>query len=153
MEIRKLSEFLRGAKENTYASEKAEKVTSLRPGSNDYEYSEGNLVYHDTYFGGSYFIGEEIVYESGKPVWGMNYNGYVIGENVTEADIDKSLRPALKALDDEIIPVRGPKEFINDNYKYSNVVTGRLDRFEGREEITRDDKLIYYAVYHGGMIK
>jgi len=153
MDIRTLTVFLKQANKATYASEKAKKVVSLRPGSRDYEYSEGHLTYHDTYFGGAYFIGEEIVYEHDKPMWGMNYNGFVIDETVTEAEIDKSLRSALKQDYDDMIPVRGPKNYKIENYEYKNSITGDLSRFEGREDIFKDGKLIYYAVFHGGMIK
>ncbi len=153
MDIEKLSAFLKRAKKNTYASEVAVKVTSQRPGSRDYEYIEGDLIYHDTYFGGTQFIGEEIVYENGKPTWGMNYNGYVLDNTVTEAEIDKSLRGALKQDYEDVIPVRGPRKFSVDNYEYTNKVSGDLMRFEGREEITKDNRAIYYALFHGGIIK
>lgn len=153
MDNQELSEFLKKAKKSTYASESAPKVASSRVESKDYEYAEGDWLYHDTYFGGVSFIGEEVAYKAGKPVWGMNYNGFVVGKNVTEEDIDRSLRPALQVFNDEIIPVRGPEEFINENYKYTNNLKGDLSCFEGREEIVKAGQVIYYAVYHGGYIK
>ena len=153
MTIDELTNFLKIAKKNTYASEIAKKSPSQRPGSKDYEYVDGSLTYHDTYFGGANFIGEEIVYEKNKPKWGMNYNGYVVDETVTEEEIDKSLRVALKQEYIDIIPVRGPKNFKVENYEYKNDVSGSLSRFEGREEILKDGNLIYFAVFHGGLIK
>lgn len=153
MTINELSSFLKIAKKNTYALETAKKSPSQRPGSKDYEYLEGDFVYHDTYFGGVNFIGEEIVYEKDEPFWGMNYNGYVVDETITEAEIDKSLRGALKQEYVDIIPVRGPKNFKIENYEYKNTVSGELDRFAGREEIFKDSQLIYFALFHGGMIK
>ena len=152
MGIEKLSAFLKRAKKSTYASETAVKAAPQRPDSQDYEYIEDDLVYHDTYFGGTQFIGEEIVYDNSKPVWGMNYNGYVLDNTVTEAEIDKSLRGALKQDYENVIPVRGPLKFAVDNYEYTNKVDGDLARFEGREEIKKDGKPIYYAVFHGGVI-
>ena len=154
MNTDQLSEFLKKAKKYTYVSEDAKKVASQRPSSKDYEYRDGPWTYHDTYFGGIHFIGEEIVYNDNKPLWGMNYNGYVTDATVSEAEIDKSLRGALKQLDyADIIPVRGPKNYKIDNYEYRNIVRGTLDRFEGREEVFKDNKSIYYAVFHGGLIK
>lgn len=41
--------FLKKAKFNTYASNTAIKVASTRLNSKDYEYSEGEWIYHDTY--------------------------------------------------------------------------------------------------------
>ncbi len=153
MNLDKLKKFLKIAKKNTYASKTAEKTKSQRLCSSDYEYSEGDFMYHDTYFGGTNFIGEEIVYENNKPIWGMNYNGYTLDEKISEAEIDKSLRGALKQFDTDIIPVRGPKLYKIDNLEYRNKVEGDLNKFEGREEIFKDKKLIYYAVFSGGLIK
>ena len=77
LNLTQLSDFLKKAKKNTYASEQATKVPPLRPGSKDYEFTECNLTYHDTYFGGRWFIGQEVVYENDIPIWGMGYNGFV----------------------------------------------------------------------------
>lgn len=153
MNLNKFSKFLKTAKKNTYASETAKKTISQRLGSKDYEYSDGEFLYHDTYFGLRDFIGEEIVYEKEKPVWGMNYKGYVVDDSITENEIDKALRTAFKQDYDDIIPVRGPKNFKIENYEYKNNTSGTLDKFEGREEILKDEKLIYYAIFHGGLIK
>ncbi len=153
MNLDNLTNFLKTAKKNTYASETAKKVISQRPGSKDYEYSEGEFLYHDTYFGEINFIGEEIVYEREKPIWGMNYNGHVVDENADEKDIYTFLRKALIQDYDDIIPVRGPKNFKIENYEYKNNISGGLDRFEGREEILKGGKLVYYAIFHGGLIK
>ena len=145
--------FLKKAKNNTYASNTAIKVASTRLGSKDYEYSDGEWVYHDTYFGGLYFIGEEVVYYQNKPFWAMNYNGFTLDKSLTESEIDKSLRGALSQEVTDIIPVRGPNEYKIENLVYKNNVKGDIDRFEGREEIYKDSNLVYYAIYHGGLIK
>ncbi len=62
---------------NTYSS---------RLKSEDYHFEQGNLIYHDTYFGGKDFIGGEIVYK------------------------------------DEMPPIRGPKEFREGEWKYTNTI-------------------------------
>lgn len=68
-----IKSFLIEAKKQTYANEKVEKVSSSRWGSKDYEYQKENMIYHDTYFGGTNFIGEEVVYINNKIYWAMNY--------------------------------------------------------------------------------
>ena len=151
----KLKEFLIKAKQATYANASVEKVTASRRGSNDYEYSDGGMTYHDAYFGGTNFIGEEVVYKSGseKPIWGMNYYGVTLDQNLSEEAMDKALRPALmKVGEDDILPVRGPKYFINDNYEYTFSVDGDLSYFEGIEEIRKDGELIYKLHCIGGKI-
>ena len=79
-----------------------------------YEYKKDNMIYHDTYFGGTNFIGEEVVYIDNKAYWAMNYYGVTLDNTLGEEAMDKALRPALmKVGQDNIIPVRGPKEFNN----------------------------------------
>ena len=59
-------EFLIRAKKSTYANSSIEKDISTRLGSSDYNYEEiidnNKYTYHDTYFGGTKFMGEEVVY-------------------------------------------------------------------------------------------
>ena len=57
----KLYEFLIEAKKQTYANENVKKQLSSRKGSYDYEYKKCEMTYHDTYFGGTNFMGEEVV--------------------------------------------------------------------------------------------
>ena len=83
------------------------------------------MIYHDAYFGGTDFIGEEVVYDENQtPIWAMNYHGVTLNENLSEDAVDNALRPALmKVGEDDILPLRGPKEFINGEYKYTFEVT------------------------------
>ena len=151
----KLSNFLIEAKKQTYANQNIQTQNSSRKGSYDYEYTNGNMLYHDTYFGGTHFIGEEVVYqENNTPIWGMNYYGITLDESLQEEAIDKVLRPALmKVGDTNILPVRGPKEFIQGDYKYTFTVTGDLNNFSGQEIIYKNNKKIYELKCHGGAIK
>ena len=150
-----LCTFLIEAKKQTYANEKVKKILSSRKGSYDYEYSNGIMTYHDTYFGGTNFMGEEVVYLSNEtPIWGMNYYGVTLDESLTEESVDKALRPALmKVGEDGIIPVRGPKEFVNFEYKYTFEVSGTIDYFDGVESIYKNNKKVYVLKCHGGAIK
>ncbi len=152
--MKELYEFLIEAKKQTYANENIEKQASSRKGSHDYEYSNGNMLYHDTYFGGINFMGEEVVYrEDNTPVWGMNYYGVTLDQNLSEEAMDKALRPALMQVgSDDIIPVRGPKEYINGEYKYSFNVSGTLENFEGEETIYKNEEKVYMLKCHGGKI-
>ena len=106
-----LEEFLIEAKKHTYANASVEKQISSRLNSNDYEYVKDNMIYHDTYFGGTRFIGEEVVYLDNKPYWAMNYYGVTLDENLGEEAMDNALRPALMKVgeDDSVIPVRDLK--------------------------------------------
>lgn len=154
-ELDMLKDFLIEAKKETYANANAKKVSSSRVGSSDYEYGNSGMTYHDTYFGGTNFMGEEVVYSSSqKPIWAMNYYGVTLDEKISEDAMDKALRPALMQVGiDETLPVRGPKEYINGDYKYEFKVVGDLTYFEGEETIRKNDILIYKLKCHGGLIK
>lgn len=152
----KLYDFLIEAKKQTYANENVKKTDSSRKGSHDYHYENNGITYHDTYFGGTKFMGEEVVYlDDDTPIWGMNYYGVTIDDSISEEAMDKALRPALMLVgeDKDIIPVRGPKNYQNENFKYNFSVNGNLDNFEGVETIHKDNVKVYELKCHGGIIK
>lgn len=152
MNHEELKKFLKAANKATYANKNATKSSSLRPSSEDYHFEQDNLVFHDTYFGSRDFIGEEMVYKNGKPIWGMNYCGFVTNPEISTEEAYSILRPALMQEYDDILPVRGPKEFVLENNKYTNKIEGTLDRFLGEENIYINDELVYRCWYHGGLI-
>lgn len=151
-----LCDFLIEAKKQTYANENVKKVIPSRKGSHDYHYQNKGMIYHDTYFGGTNFMGEEVVYHKGEtPIWGMNYYGITLDENLSEEVVDKALRPALILVGDDkdVIPVRGPKNYKNGEYEYNFTVNGTLDYFEGCETIHKGTTKVYELKCHGGIIK
>lgn len=152
--------FLINAKKETYANSTVEKVKSSRLGSKDYHYErniEGNqYIYHDTYFGETRFIGEEVVYcNSNKPIWGMNYYGVTLDKSIGEEAMDNVLRPALIKVgeDKNVIPVRGPENYENNGYTYIFKAKGTMENFDGIEQIYKDDILIYELHCSGGIIE
>ena len=152
-----LAKFLIEAKKQTYANGNAAKTASSRNGSNDYRFERiidgQKMTYHDCYFGGTRFIGEEVVYCEDKVLWGMNYYGVTLDQNLSEEAMDKALRPALMRVgEDDILPVRGPKRFVDGDYEYTFDVDGDLENFNGIEEIRKGDKLIYRLRCAGGII-
>lgn len=155
-DLQQLAKFLIEAKKQTYASGDEAKVASSRKASNDYEYTDGQMTYHDTYFGGVRFMGEEVVYNSeGQPKWGMNYRGETLRPDMSEAAMDAVLRPALSMVgeDTDIIPVRGPHRFDRDGYVYECVIEGTLESFSGKETVSKDGEVIYCLSCNGGMIE
>ena len=154
-----LKDFLIRAKKNTYANGSAAKVIPSRLGSKDYQYKENinnkKYIYHDTYFGGEKFIGCEVVYVDDNPIWAMNYNGYSVIDNLSEEAMDRVLRPALMevGVDNSVLPVRGPSNFKNGEYKYTFKQSGTMERFTGCERIYKEDALIYELICSGGIIK
>lgn len=152
--------FLIYAKKNTYASGDASKTASSRLGSKDYQYEEiiegEKMIYHDTYFGGTNFIGEEVVYRGeNTPKWAMNYYGTTLDESLSEEVMDNVLRPALSKVgeDNTVLPLRGPSKYQNGEYLYTFSSTGTMEQFIGTEKIYKNDKLIFKLECHGGLIE
>ena len=145
--------FLREANMNTYANENVKKATPLRPGSNDYHFEKDDLTYHDTYFGTTKFVGEEIVYKNDKPAWGMNYHGFTLNSKISEGLFDSILRPALMSGPGDNMPVRGPKEYINREWKYTFNTEGDLANFKGVEEVSKNGEVVCRLYCHGGFIE
>ncbi|MBU4284938.1 XRE family transcriptional regulator [Patescibacteria group bacterium] len=152
MNIKQLSKFLVKAKINTYTSsgEGGEKL--LLDGSKEFEFKEGGLKYRDRYFGLNFFVGEEIVWEGGKTIWGMNYYGKIISQIVSPGQIYQFLKETLRGIS-ENKPFRGPYRFKKDNFKYFNKTKGTVEKFEGEETIFHKRRLVYKLIYHGGIIK
>ena len=72
-----LDAFIVRAKANTYVGG-GQKSLAYRPFSHDLQFHESSFAYLDSYFGGTDFIGQEVVYFEGKPVWAMNYYGKIL---------------------------------------------------------------------------
>ena len=146
LDLEKLIPFLIKAKQKTYAGHGAE-VQSFRPASHDLQFSEGNLLYYDTFLGGKMFSGQEALWQDNVPLWSMNYYGRVISDPFSGDFLKEALFnvPATN-------PFRGPKHFSKDNYTYKCKVDGSFEYFQGYEEIFYLDKKIYELHFHGGII-
>ena len=151
MGTKELAEFLEEANRHTYAAG-AQHTTSTRLGSNNFEYKRGELLYHDTYFGPRDFIGGEIVYKSEKPVWGLNYYGFILDDSYTNNQIYDFLKQALMQPHGDTIPVRGPRNFVAGEWAYDNNVEGDLARCRGEETIAHKGTVVYRCCYHAGWI-
>ena len=127
-----LIEFLIKAKTSTYTDGTKYKVESTRPCSIDYHYEEDSFIYHDNYFGSKEFYGEETVYFDDKPIWYMEYKGGVLNDETTDI-YAKVLKPALKNVNNKL-SLRGPKEFIVGDYKYTFETIGTLVSLKEKKE-------------------
>jgi hypothetical protein len=61
------------------------------------------------------------------------------------------LQNALKEMPEDA-PFRGPKEYTEGEYTYTNTWSGDVERYSGKEQITQGGKLIYEASYMGGLV-
>jgi hypothetical protein len=145
--LENLREFLTAARQNTYAASATPVDNPRLFGSTQLEFQKGDYFYRDIYFSGDKkFIGQEIVYEDSKLIWGMNYIGGQIGKLETSF-LKESLMKLARTC-----RLGGTCEYEKREYKYQDQGQGNLEEFSGQEQIFVDDKNIYKLNYQGGLI-
>ena len=150
--IDELTAFIVRAKAATYVGNGAQSP-SCRPGSHDLTYQEENFTYLDSYFGGADFIGEEVVYFHGKPVWAENYYGRILlPERIQADEAGQMIKASLSRMYQEGRFLGGFKNTIDDK-TYLDQSDGETAAFNGLEQIWVEGQLAYQLVYHGGVIR
>lgn len=91
-------------------------------------------------------IGQEIVYQNNRPVWGMNYFGSFT-EKETQEFLKSSLIELLKKC-----RFGEASEFERKEFKYKDEGEGSLEKFSGKEQIFLNKKPVYQLNYQGGLI-
>ncbi len=147
-----LEQFIVRAKRSTYVGDGRE-ILPYRLGSHDLQFRENDLIYHDSYLGESDFIGQELVYYRMKPVWGMNYFGYILKpDKITSAQAGMMIKKSLSHMYAEG-RFLGGFEHREGNLRYIDTNDGSMRSFRGREQIYAGDELVYELVYHGGFVR
>lgn len=147
-----LEKFIVRAKTATYVGSGAHSL-SRRPASHDLEFHESPFAYLDSYFGGSDFIGEEVVYYNDQPVWAMNYYGRILEPaHITGAEAGLAIKESLSHMYQEG-RFLGGFEYTTEHGIYHDTNQGDFSSFTGREWIERDGLTVYELHYHGGLIK
>jgi hypothetical protein len=150
--LSQLNHFIVTAKNNSYAGSGKESPPS-RLQSHDLEYIENDFRYLDSYFGGQNFIGEEIVYHKGLPIWGMNYYGVDLRPDlISAAEIGAMIKKSLKEMYKEG-RFLGGFEHVEHDLRYLDISDGPMTNFTGMEEIYQNETLVYRLTYHGGLIE
>ncbi len=152
MDKGKLLEFIVQAKKKTYVGS-GEKSLSYRPGSLDLQFHAPPFAYIDSYFGGTDFLGQEVVYYEGNAVWVMNYYGYILRPDLIDAaQAGQVIKASLLQLYKEGRFLGGFEYRVND-YLYTDTNEGDVAHFTGKEWITTQGIQVYELVYHGGLVK
>ncbi len=147
-----LNAFIVRAKAATYVGS-GEHTTPCRPGSHDLRFVNGKWTYLDSYFGGTDFIGEEVVYFDEKPVWAMNYYGRILRDDLlTGAQAGQMIKASLSLMYREGRFLGGFEHTEND-LTYVDASEGKANSFHGREFIQRGQEVAYELTYHGGLIR
>lgn len=87
-----------------------------------------------------------------KTIWAMQYRGGVPeGAVVTHEEVFSFLKRALAQCSaDE--PLRGPAEFTEGEWRYTNKWSHDLTEFTGHEEITYTGEIVHITDYMGGLV-
>lgn len=148
-----LAQFLVAAKRATYAAQGDDAAgTPLLGGSRQLEFQLGNVLYRDIYFGMTFFVGQETVYENDTPIWAMSYAGGVVNEKADTSAVYKFLQFALRQIEAGA-PFRGPGLIRGDAFQYTSQTNGTLENFWGIERISQNRGVVYELRYHGGRIR
>jgi hypothetical protein len=152
LSLERLNVFIVKAKAATYVGGGA-RSPACRPGSHDLEFHEGAFSYLDSYFGGTDFIGQEVVYYDDEPVWAMNYYGRILEPAmITAAEAGRIIQESLSKMYEEG-RFLGGFEHDTGNGVYVDTSEGNVASFTGREWITRGGVKVYELIYHGGLVK
>ena len=152
LSLQNLNAFIVRAKAATYVGD-GQHAPSCRPESHDLKFADGDWSYLDSYFGGRDFIGQEVVYHTGSPVWAMNYYGRILREDlITPAQTGQIIKVSLSSMYAEG-RFLGGFEYRHEGFVYTDSSEGAVSCFHGRETIAREGVIAYELVYHGGLIK
>lgn len=154
-----LLKFIARAHRHTYAAPKDIKLkykVKFPSFSNhtEYVFIDGDFKYVDFYAGWYWPPGKEIVFYDDKPVWTMSYQGKVsagLSDEFIE-EVYAFLKKALMNFDDAM-PFRGPKEFVEGDFKYVFVMNRDYDYFTGREAIFYKGEEVFFQDIMGTLVK
>lgn len=151
MKRQDLISFLLAANQAGYADPNAQ-VINHPDGGHEITYSQNDMLFTDYWYGGNPFAGQESVAQNGKTVWAMQYRGGVPATvAVSHDEIFSFLKKALSQCSSEE-PLRGPAEFVEGNWRYTNQWSHNLADFTGHEEITFEGKIVHITDYMGGLV-
>jgi hypothetical protein len=152
MDLATLNTFIVAAKRDTYVGN-GSRAASTRPGSHDIVFSDGSLSYRDSYFGGTDFLGQEVVWRGEEPIWAMNYYGYILRPDLIDsARAGWTIKAALSAMYDEG-RFLGGFDWCGQHGAYQDRSTGDAAHFSGRETISVSGAVAYALDYFGGLVK
>ncbi|MDE1993913.1 MAG: hypothetical protein KGI75_15530 [Rhizobiaceae bacterium] len=151
-DLAELNDFIVAAKAETYVGD-GQALPSCRSGSHDLGYRSGRWRCLDSYFGGTNFAGQELVWLDDEPVWAMNYFGRIAEPDLIDAKAaGMIIKSALMRLYLDEKRFLGGFEFEHAFGRYVDRSTGACDHFIGHEVILVNGCKAYELDYRGGLI-
>jgi hypothetical protein len=145
--IERLKEFLFEARKNTYAADATSVDNPKLLASTQLEFQKGDFFYRDVYFSGDKkLIGQEIIYQDLKPIWGMSYMGDIVGKLEISFLKESLFKLAEKCR------IGQSCEYEKRELKYQDQGQGSIENFYGKELMFLQSKNVYKLDYQGGLI-
>lgn len=152
MQLDELEAFIVEAKAKTYVGQGISAAAS-RAGAYDLTYERDEWSYRDSYFGGTDFLGQEVVWYQSNPAWAMNYYGYILRPELINAErAGTTIKAALCEMYGLGRFLDG-FEWVGEFGDYRDKSTGDVTHFSGRETIQVSGIEAYALDYHGGLVK
>jgi len=150
MKIQELKQFILEANGKGYAGGEKNKIKET-DGSTTIRYQRGDWKMVDNYVGGEPYAGMTKIFFQDKVVWSMVYYGLVDKKVEGFKDVYGFLMKSLLQMPSDY-PYRGPKEFIEGEWKYNNEWNGEAEEFNGEEKIYLKNEMIFWTKYIGGVV-
>jgi hypothetical protein len=152
-DLDELTAFIVEAKAKTYVGG-GTTLPSCRQASHDIGHVRDGWSYLDSYFGGTDFAGQEVVWDTGTPIWAMNYFGRVILPDLIDgARAGAVIKAALASMYAQHGRFLGGMRYAHKHGLYVDDSDGDTAHFRGREIIIVDGREAYELDYHGGLIR
>lgn len=145
---------MKAAGSATYATGGKETLFPERPGFIEYDFTQGDFSYKDSFTGWYRSRGTETVRFQGMPVFAALYGGGMIEgkESLAEKTFD-FLKVAMQAKNESIpYSFRGPDLLENGDWKYTYTQEGDISDFFGYEEITYQGEVVFFHRIIGGIV-
>ncbi len=113
------------------------------------KYIQGDLEYINTIEMNKDCIGQEVIKKGDKLLWGLNYYGVSLSENLPD-DFKEFLEKVIK---NRCCDLGLIKDISQEAYESKLNVKGDVDYFQGEEKIYHNSKLIYKLNFQGGSLK
>ena len=139
--------FIRQALENKHLG-KLEIVPGENPGSKKMVFTSGNMRYENCFYGEKDFFGTEMIWEDDQAVWGRNYIGQVMKD---ELDTDFLHKMCVMAMYETNMP-KSIYKATNDAKEYKRNIIGSWSFFRGHDVVFQRGLQVYDCFYQGGTI-
>jgi hypothetical protein len=154
--LQELQNFHGAAALATYAAGKPPEAHAQRPGFIEFEHTDGEWSYRDSYAGYLRSCGQEIIYYRGTPVWNCLYGGGMEPERMDSAFAKETfgiLKLALCSGDKKAkFQPRGPAELSDGVWQYFCQTNGDITGFIGNERMLHREEVVFRHHFFGGLI-